>query len=1003
MAGKRTKETLQAQTDLLAIVFENSPNILILVDSEGRIEKINRAGSEFAGSPQEELIGLLSGEVFRCINSFDGLGCGHNPVCVDCPVRMRMTQSLEEGVTILNEEGRLTVRKDAGEIPMDFLISTAPVKVANEVKVLVTIVDITERKLVDEALRRSESQYRTILRTMLDGFWLVDSESGRILDVNDAYCQMSGYTRDEILQMVVADFDAFESSEDVQEHNKKVLSLGEDRFESVHRRKDGSLFEVEISVKSLRSDGVRKFAFIHDVTARKQAEQALRKSEEQYRLLFNEMLSGFALHEIICDENGIPVDYRFLAVNNAFENLTGLKADDLLGKTVLEVMPETEAYWIERYGRVALEGATDQFDGFSSSMGKYYEARAFCPEPGKFAVMFHDVTERMQAENELRKSEENLEITLQSIGDAVIAADLNGRVIRMNPAAEKLTGWEFEEAKDKKLSEVFRIANVNTRKKVADPVKKVLESGKVVGLANHTVLLSRDGQEYQIADSAAPIRDKGGRLQGVILTFSDVTEKYMAEEALRRSEENLNKAQHFARVGSWTWNIKTNHLEWSDEMFSIFGIDKQTFAGSLSEVISTSIHPDDRPKVEESNQSVAHEGKPIPVEYRVIRPDGSVRTVWGQAGELVKDELGKPAILSGIVQDVTERKQAEDDLRIALTKYKTLFNTIPLGITVSDETGNILESNAVAEKILGLSKSEQAKRSIGGAEWNIIRPDGTPMPASEFASVRALKEKQLVENVETGLVKSKEETSWISVTAALLPLDGYGVVIAYSDITERKQIEEKLKVLLQEKEILLAEVHHRVKNNLQIIVSLLGLQAREIGDERVRVAFEESRNRINSMALVHEQLYRAREYAKIEFKGYVGQLAATLFSMYQVEPERVRFEVDAKDVYLNLESAIPCGLLLNELITNSLKYAFPDGRVGKIWIKLVPEEDKMVLIVGDDGIGIPAKFDLETSQSLGLQLVNLLTVHDLQGKIRLEREKGTRFHIEFPVQLRKES
>jgi two-component sensor histidine kinase len=218
------------------------------------------------------------------------------------------------------------------------------------------------------------------------------------------------------------------------------------------------------------------------------------------------------------------------------------------------------------------------------------------------------------------------------------------------------------------------------------------------------------------------------------------------------------------------------------------------------------------------------------------------------------------------------------------------------------------------------------------------------------------------------------------------------------DITERKQNEEKLKMLLQEKEILLAEVHHRVKNNLQIIVSLLGLQAREIGDERVRVAFEESRNRIKSMALVHEQLYRSREYAKIEFESYVDQLASTLFNMYQVEPERVRIEIDADDVYLNLENAIPCGLLLNELITNSLKYAFPNGRTGKIWITLVPEESNIVLTVGDDGIGIPAKFDFGASQSLGLQLVHLLTVHDLQGKITLERKNGTQFCIEFPVQ-----
>ena len=142
---------------------------------------------------------------------------------------------------------------------------------------------------------------------------------------------------------------------------------------------------------------------------------------------------------------------------------------------------------------------------------------------------------------------------------------------------------------------------------------------------------------------------------------------------------------------------------------------------------------------------------------------------------------------ANLEQQVAERKQAENDLRVALTKYKTLFNAVPLGITVSDEAGNILESNAMAEKLLGLSQNEQAQRAIDGSEWHIVRPDGTPMPSDEYASVRALKDKRIVENVEMGIVKPEETTTWINVTADPLPLEGYGVVIAYSDISERKR------------------------------------------------------------------------------------------------------------------------------------------------------------------------------------------------------------------------
>jgi two-component sensor histidine kinase len=204
--------------------------------------------------------------------------------------------------------------------------------------------------------------------------------------------------------------------------------------------------------------------------------------------------------------------------------------------------------------------------------------------------------------------------------------------------------------------------------------------------------------------------------------------------------------------------------------------------------------------------------------------------------------------------------------------------------------------------------------------------------------------------------------------------------------------------LLQEKEILLAEVHHRVKNNMQIIISLLGLQGREIKDEHIRIAFEESRNRIKSMALVHEQLYSAGKYARIEFGDYVDQLVTTLVNMYDIDPEEIQIQIDAEDIYLDLDKAIPCGLLLNELITNSLKYAFPDGRRGKLWIHLEAHKENMILEVGDDGVGVPDDFDLEAGQSLGLQLVKLLATHDLQGNVKLMHKEGTQYIVEFPVQ-----
>ena len=195
----------------------------------------------------------------------------------------------------------------------------------------------------------------------------------------------------------------------------------------------------------------------------------------------------------------------------------------------------------------------------------------------------------------------------------------------------------------------------------------------------------------------------------------------------------------------------------------------------------------------------------------------------------------------------------------------------------------------------------------------------------------------------------------------------------------------------------MAEVHHRVKNNMQVITSLLNLQTEDVSDAYTRALLEESRNRIHSMALVHEQLYRSKEYACISFEEYVHQLGSTLFSMYQVDFDVVQLVVEADNINLDLEKAIPCGLILNELITNSLKYAFPDGKNGEIRVSSQTEKGKIKLSVSDNGIGLQGNLNFHRTKSLGLQLVHLLVEHDLHGDIVLEKKSGTKYCIEFPV------
>ena len=215
------------------------------------------------------------------------------------------------------------------------------------------------------------------------------------------------------------------------------------------------------------------------------------------------------------------------------------------------------------------------------------------------------------------------------------------------------------------------------------------------------------------------------------------------------------------------------------------------------------------------------------------------------------------------------------------------------------------------------------------------------------------------------------------------------------DITERKRAEEQIKTSLREKEVLLQEVHHRVKNNLQVIVSLLNLQAARVTDRQTREMFTESRSRVRAIALMHETLYQSKDLSRIDFGEYSHTLAANLFASYGVDPEVVSWRINVENGFLGVDTAIPCGLIVSELISNSLKYAFPAGKHGEICIDFRRDDgNKCILIVKDNGIGLPKEFDLRKLESLGLQLVCTLT-DQLDGSLELDCTEGTEFRITF--------
>jgi PAS domain S-box-containing protein len=282
-----------------------------------------------------------------------------------------------------------------------------------------------------------------------------------------------------------------------------------------------------------------------DYFKRQRVETALRESELHYRTLFDSIDQGFCIIELIFDDREKPVDYRFLEVNPAFGKHTGLR--DVPGKRMRELVPKHEDRWFELYGRIATTGEPARFENWAEHLQRWYDVYAFRfgdPKSRQVAILFNDLTARKRMEEALRRSEENLAVTLNSIGDAVLTTDTQGNVTRMNPIAEKLTGWLQAEALGRPINEVFNIINETTRQPTEVPVAKVLATGEIHGLANHTIIIARDGTEIPIADSAAPIRDQNGQTLGVVLVFRDVTDEKRAERAVAESEHKLRDLNH---------------------------------------------------------------------------------------------------------------------------------------------------------------------------------------------------------------------------------------------------------------------------------------------------------------------------------------------------------------------------------------------------------------------------------------------------------------------------
>lgn len=492
------------------------------------------------------------------------------------------------------------------------------------------------------------------------------------------------------------------------------------------------------------------------------------------------------------------------------------------------------------------------------------------------------------------------------------------------------------------------------------------------------------------------------------------------EQRVRERTAQLQISLSTAQMGIWECDMATGTQTWSPENYAILGYCTDAdgrvldFHGNeisprpVHQSFYDRVHPDDQDLLEKTERESLQTHTPYDLEYRVVWLDGSTHWLY-ERGTYLFDDAGVAIKLIGVTMDVTHLKQTEAALRQSEQMFRQLFENAPIGILLlSPETGRILRANQRFCQMLGYTAEEMTRFTPADithpADWNLSAPlleqamceTSHPNSPQEVPHFR----------IEKRLIHKDGHILWVELTACFVRNDlsrlGYGVAMV-QEIGDRRQADAQIRTSLQEKEVLLKEIHHRVKNNLQVISSLLRMQARRLDDRTTAMLLLESQNRVQSMAIIHEQLYQSANFSQIDLDDYIRTLVANLFQTYGVNPKHIVPAIATHGLSLNLNTAIPCGLIINELVSNALKYAFPEGRSGNITIcvEIQPPADGTTsrlgkLTVSDNGVGIPPDLDWQHTNSLGMVIVRSL-VAQLQGDLELQRELGTAFIIRFPI------
>ncbi len=679
-----------------------------------------------------------------------------------------------------------------------------------------------------------------------------------------------------------------------------------------------------------------------------------------------------------------------IAANLTAAGILGAERESLQGKpfSLIVVQESLDLFHLHMSqalnsnGKVTCELAPKKADG-TTILAKLESRSAEINQSKSVHTILTDITESRQVENALKESEERYRTAIENFNDGVAIMRKDSHLY-VNQKFLEMFGYDNPDeiiGKPNSLTvhpdDYERVKNINVRR----------QGGGSVPFRYEFKGIRKDGAPIYIEVSATDTLHQGQPVS--LIYLRDVTDRRHAQETLQEAEEKYRTVVESSLVGVYI--VQDNLIRFVNKRWTeIYGY---TYDEAVDKLNPLDLTPLQDKRLVEDNLKKRLDGDVDTVEYttRAIRKNGTIITVRILGGSMMLK--GRPAI-SGTVIDVTESERMEKTLRENQRAMATLLSNLQ-GMAYRCRNDRQWTMEYVSQGCLALtghapedliansmlSYSDLIHEQDRGRVWEEVQralADRTPFHLT-YRIVRS----------DGGVTWAWEQGRGIfQDDGTLIALEGF-----IADITDRKRAEEQVASSLREKEVLLREIHHRVKNNLQVVASLLNMQSRFLDDAKATEMFTESINRVKSMALIHDKLYQSENLARIDFSDYAKGLASSLLIAYSFGKD-ITFDADIDSLSLDIDLAMPCGLIINELLSNSLKHAFPGDRPGKLGIRFKKNADHYCLTISDDGIGFPPEINFTATETLGMQLVTTL-VDQIEGTIELKRNGGTQFTIVF--------